>query len=200
MFKSVRSYGFGDSSAFYRVFAVLAFLATPFAEARSDHYPLPTVSPELKLVQSALAKYHDPVVAVREGFHGTLGCVYFDEGGMGVHLVNLRNIGPKPDPMKPQVLVYEPDDKGKLHLVSAEWFVPLFTKIKGRPTIFGQPFHGPMEGHYPFQPKRLHHYDRHVWLFKNNPAGLFADTNPNVSCDGQPYAHKSSHPKSVPHK
>ena len=200
MFNPLCTHGFGSRSKYFQVLAVLAFLATPFAEARSDHNPLPNVPPELKKVQAALAKYQDPVVAVREGFFSALGCVYFAEGAMGVHLINLRNVGPKPDPMKPQVLVYEPDDNGKLHLVSVEWLVPLFTKIKDRPTLFGQPFHGPMEGHYPYQPKGLHHYDFHVWLFKENPAGLFAQTNPNVNCVGKPYAHKSEHPKMVPHK
>ena len=31
------------------------------------------------------------------------------------------------------------------------------------------------------------HYDRHVWLYRDNPNGLFAQFNPNVSCK----AHKS---------
>jgi hypothetical protein len=26
------------------------------------------------------------------------------------------------------------------------------------------------------------HYDLHAWLFKENPLGVFAPTNPNVSC------------------
>jgi hypothetical protein len=27
------------------------------------------------------------------------------------------------------------------------------------------------------------HYDRHVWLYRDNPNGLFAPFNPNVSCE-----------------
>ena len=27
------------------------------------------------------------------------------------------------------------------------------------------------------------HYDRHVWVYRDNPFGLFAQFNPNVSCD-----------------
>ena len=26
------------------------------------------------------------------------------------------------------------------------------------------------------------HYDRHVWLYRENPKGMFAQFNPNVSC------------------
>jgi hypothetical protein len=45
-----------------------------------------------------------------------------------------------------------------------------------------------MEGHEPLQPMSLAHYDLHVWLFKDNPEGLFAPTNPAVKCTGYPYA------------
>jgi hypothetical protein len=48
-----------------------------------------------------------------------------------------------------------------------------------RPSLFGQEFDGPMEGHGPGQPI---HYDLHVWLWKKNPAGMFAPFNPKVAC------------------
>src|SRR2546428_713963 len=92
-------------------------------------------------------------------------------GARGIHFLNAQLIGPASDPMRPPILVYEPDGD-KLRLVAAEWFVPLATGIKERPTLFGQPFDGPMEGHEPLLPKELHHYDLHVWLWKENPAGL----------------------------
>ena len=48
-------------------------------------------------------------------------------------------------------------------------------------------------------PKQLHHYDLHVWLFEDNPAGLFGETNPNVKCIGKwPYALMGGPPKIVP--
>ena len=52
-------------------------------------------------------------------------------------------------------------------------------------TIFAGPsrkVYGPIE---------LRHYDLHVWLFKDNPAGLFKSTNPNVKCRPD---EKWSHP------
>jgi hypothetical protein len=48
-----------------------------------------------------------------------------------------------------------------------------------RPSIFGQPFDGPMPGHNPAMPV---HYDLHVWLSADNPSGLFAQFNPSLSC------------------
>ncbi len=44
------------------------------------------------------------------------------------------------------------------------------------PAIFGQQLNGPMEGHPPIMPPELHHYDLHVWLWKENSGrSLLAD-------------------------
>lgn len=164
------------------------------------HAQKPMVPPELEKVRSALEKYQDPIVAVRDGYFSTVGCVEYASGGMGVHFLNPGLIGPVPDPLHPQILVYEWVGD-KLRLVAVEWFIPLATGIKERPRLFGRPFHGPMEGHYPLMPKDLHHYDLHVWLFKENPAGLFSDTNPTVKCAGKTgYALMERPPKHVPHR
>ena len=53
--------------------------------------------------------------------------------------------------------------------------MPLATGVKERPQLFGRPFDGPMEGHHPLMPRDLHHYDLHVWLWKDNPAGCQPD-------------------------
>jgi hypothetical protein len=168
-------------------------------DAKAAEANLPALPPALAEARAALAKYADPYVAVRDGYFSTLGCVYYASGGMGVHFLNPQLLGPVPDPMKPQILIYEPDGD-KLRLVAAEWFIPLATGVKQRPTLFGQPFDGPMEGHEPLLPADLHHYDLHVWLFKGNPAGLFAATNPNVKCAGTtPFAILETPTKTVAH-
>jgi hypothetical protein len=146
---------------------------------------------ELDAIREALVKYKDPYVAVRDLYLSTVGCVHYDgmkmpghmeypKGGMGVHFVNLTIQGPL-DPMRPNVLVYEPVG-GKLELVAAEWLVPV-TVAKERPVLFGQPFQGPMEGHEPLIPQGFVHYDLHAWLFKDNPNGMFSPTNPDVTCE-----------------
>lgn len=112
--------------------------------------------------------------------------------GMGVHFFNVALMG-KLDPLKPQVLVYEPVG-GKLRLVAAEYFVPLSPEVKERPQLFGHPFDGPMAGHHPLMPHELAHYDLHVWLWKKNPAGLFAPTNPDVKCPASAHTFKETAP------
>ena len=151
---------------------------------------------EIDALRKALAKYEDPYAAVRDLYLSTVGCVHYDgakmeghmhypKGGMGIHFVNVTVHGP-PDPMKPNVLIYEPVG-GKLRLVAVEWLVPL-AGAKERPSLFGQAFQGPMEGHEPLIPKGYYHYDLHAWLFKDNPAGMFSPTNPDVTCEGAEYS------------
>ncbi|MBM3520056.1 MAG: hypothetical protein FJX63_04685, partial [Alphaproteobacteria bacterium] len=59
---------------------------------------------------------------------------------------------------------------------------------KEHPTLFGQKFQGPMEGHEPLIPQMFHHYDLHAWLFRDNPEGMFSPTNPNVTCDAAQFS------------
>ena len=160
----------------------------------------PAMSPEWSNVRKALEKYQDPVVALREGYFSSLLCVQDDAGaGMGIHFVNRALFGPTVDPMKPQILLYVPVGD-KLELIGAEWFVPLATGVKERPSLFGQAFDGPMEGHPPTQPAALHHYDLHVWLFKPNPAGFFNAFNPSVKCPKGEYTHTADPIKPVVHR
>jgi hypothetical protein len=139
------------------------------------------LSPELQSVRKLLDKYADPIAAVHDGFYSSVACITYPNGGgegsmryaagaMGVHFINMGNVGPKLDPAKPQVLIYEPAGD-KLRLVAAEWFMPVEVAGGKAPSIFGQELGGPMEGHKPVMPEGLHHYDLHVWLWKTNPEG-----------------------------
>lgn len=177
--------------------ASAAFLAVSPGEL---HAQSTAMTPELQAAKAALAKYSDPFVAIRDGFFSTLACVDFPKGGkdgpveyppgaMGVHFLNPANIGPVLDPAKPQVLIYE-QVGDRLVLTAAEWFMPVEAAGGKAPTIFGQTLAGPMDGHEPIMPAALRHYDLHVWLWKDNPRGLFTSTNAAVKCaPGAPYTH-----------
>jgi hypothetical protein len=193
--------------------AAATLSAFPFstapAQARDPVGALPAVTPELERARAALDKYRDPIVAVHDGYFSSLGCVDYPKGGsegtmqyvpgaMGVHFLNLQLIAPTLDPAKPQVLIYEPDGD-KLRLVAAEWFLPVEAAPQGPPSIFGKQLEGPMAGHHPLMPEGLHHYDLHVWLWKNNPAGVFSATNPAVKCPKGGYSFAETAPKLVKH-
>jgi hypothetical protein len=163
---------------------------------------------DLDKLRESLTKYQDVYTAVREGYFSTVGCVYYNgekmeghmeypKGAMGIHFINTALIGPTPDPMRPPILIYEPSGK-ELRLVAVEWFVPLATGVKKRPELFGQQFQGPMEGHVPLLPLDFTHWDLHAWLFKENPLGVFAPTNPDVKCDGYDFSLLEHPTKLVP--
>src|SRR5512143_3432500 len=159
--------------------AASAFASGAGAQVRQAGEP--ALSPELSTVRAALDKYRDPYAAVRDGYLSTLACLDFPQGGkdagvvykpgaMGVHFVNMGNVGPTLDAARPQVLIYEPVGD-KLRLAAPEWYVPAQLVKASVPSIFGQKLQGPMDGHAPILPTALRHYDLHVWLWRANPAG-----------------------------
>jgi hypothetical protein len=179
------------------------------AQAKQQGAPAAANAAAINAVKAALDKYKDPIVAVREGYLSTIGCVDFPggsseagameykPGAMGVHFINMSLVGPKLDSTKPQVLLYEPVGD-KLVLTGAEWFVPT-DLAKTPPTVLGHKLMGPMEGHAPIMPAELHHWDLHVWLYKANPNGMFTATNPAVKCPktGYGYSFADAPPKMV---
>jgi hypothetical protein len=179
---------FAKSAGIFAVILSLASMTAVWSAAAQDQHKA-----QIDALRKSLEKYQDYKVAVRDLYLSTVGCIHYSgekiaghmeyaKGAMGVHFVNLTVKGP-PDPMKPNVLIYEPVGK-KLKLVAVEWLVPLTPDTKQAPSLFGQTFMGPMEGHEPLIPKEFVHYDLHAWLFKDNPLGMFAATNPKVNCKG----------------
>jgi hypothetical protein len=170
------------------------WLAPVVALAIAFFLPTPSQAqaPDLAAAKAALAKYSDPLMAIKDGYFSTLACIDFPAGAkdgpveyppgaMGVHFLNPGNIGPNLDPAKPQVLLYEPVGD-KLVLTGAEWFMPEAVAGGKAPSIFGQTLAGPMDGHEPIMPASLRHYDLHVWFYKDNPKGMFTSTNAAVKC------------------
>jgi hypothetical protein len=103
-------------------------------------------------------------------------------GAMGIHYVNGKLVGSGViNALTPQALVYEPRD-GHLSLVAVEYIAfqaPWDASHSGPPTLFGQEFMLTPDGNRFGIPA---FYSLHVWLWKNNPSGMFSMWNPNVSC------------------
>lgn len=90
----------------------------------------------------------------------------------------------------PAVLLYEPQADGSMELVGIENLAfERAWKEAGHsapPSYMGVPYDHMVddpateldEAHH-FEP----HYDRHVWLFRENPNGPFAQFNPEVTCE-----------------
>jgi hypothetical protein len=140
---------------------------------------------QLEEVRRATKAYKDVEAAEAAGYVPAGPCAEDPKyGGMGFHYENLALIEDgELDPLRPEVLVYQPTRNGNLRLGAVEYF-----QVDGdqdlatdddRPWLFDVPFDGPMLGHNPVMPI---HYDLHVWLYRHNPAGVFAMWNPRVSC------------------
>ena len=126
-------------------------------------------------VRSANTRFKDVSVAVAEGY-GPIPCASgIDGGAMGVHYVNPNYLKDAvPDIKRPQAVMYEPMPDGKMALVAVEYIT-----FKGPASLEGQLFNfNGAPNRYGLDP----FYELHVWAWKPNPRGAYADMNPDVSC------------------
>lgn len=165
----------------------------------------------LDSVRMATERFQDVAVALAEGYIadptntcetsvsigrapelGAMGIHYFRPAILGITgppNPRVSGTGTHTDFLTPGVLIYEPQEDGSLKLVAVENLVFADAwKAAGNaepPAFLGVPYDFMIddpatpadEGHH-FDP----HFDRHVWLYRENPNGMFAQFNPNVSC------------------
>ncbi|MDQ3778483.1 MAG: hypothetical protein M3310_06430 [Actinomycetota bacterium] len=161
--------------------AVAALAAVPLAGAKKT----PT-DRQLQALKAATARYHSVEQAIRAGYWpgptptspGTCAA-HPTAGAMGYHFENqaLMRDGVL-DWRRPEILMYERKSNGRYRLIGVEYYIQA-DQVAAAPTLFGQTFQGPMPAHHPGQTA---HYDLHVWQWKHNPAGMFAEWNPDVRC------------------
>jgi hypothetical protein len=141
-------------------------------------------------VRAATAPFHNLDVAMAAGYGAVKGCAQNPGvGGMGQHYVKGALVGdPALDALRPEALVYEPRDGGGYRLVAIEYIVlkDAWHAANGSnpPSLFGKRLSlvtAPNAYDLP------DFYELHLWLWKSNPLGLFADWNPRVSCRGLPF-------------
>ena len=127
-------------------------------------------------VRSANDRFKDISVAVAEGYAAIPCASGVDGGAMGVHYVNSKLLQVEvPDLAHPQAVMYEPGPDGKMALIAVEYITS-----KGPAALEGQLFN------FTGAPNRYGlgpFYQLHVWAWRPNPRGAFADMNPNVSCE-----------------
>jgi len=96
-------------------------------------------------------------------------------GGMGFHYGNTALIDGTVQVDKPELLLYEPQADGSELLVAVEYIIPYTAhpRSDAPPVLFGQQFK---------QNDTFQLWGLHVWAWKANPSGLYADWNPQVNC------------------
>lgn len=135
-------------------------------------------------IRRSTARFHRIDVALAEGYAQASPCVSSPAGGMGHHYDKRPLVDGRVDPSNPEVLLYEPQADGSLRLVAVEFIVP---------AAAWDPLHDspPMLGNRTFDDGRamniggppFPHYQLHVWLWRNNPEGMYARFNPTVGCE-----------------
>jgi hypothetical protein len=151
------------------------------AELSAQRATLPGVDTDgaIATLQRVTARYHNLDVAKSEGFVLLHECESRPgEGPVGIVYVNPgRLMDGKIDPASPDALIYEPSRIGRPKLVGAEFAIP-YALAPGQqpPTFLGATFQNEEE---------FGVFALHAWIWRNNPDGLFAETNPRVSCDAE---------------
>ena len=129
-------------------------------------------------LQRATARYHNLDAAIADGFVFLHGCeTRPEEGPVGTVYVHLgRLLDGIADPASPDALLYEPRANGRPRLVGVELAIPypLWTQ-QDSPTLLGATFQREDE---------FGVYGLHVWVWRDNPEGLFAESNPRINCEG----------------
>ena len=189
-----------------------SLLALAFAAPLAAQSSAPVrAEPTLEMVRTATERFRDVNVALAEGYvRDPMNLCDTAEmmgqpaelGVMGIHYArpDLLGITAPPNPrvdgngthtdfLSPAILIYEPQADGSLELVAVEnlVFIEAWEAAgnTARPTFQGHPYDRmvddpatPADEAHMFEP----HYDLHVWLYRENPNGVFAQYNPNATC------------------
>jgi hypothetical protein len=143
----------------------------------------------VQAVRDATARFKnvtDPS-QVGDSYALLFGCVSGgDFGAMGLHFVkgDILHDGDV-NANEPEILLFEPTKDGGIRLTGADFIVfkgewEEKHKDEGPPSLNGQLFHlFDSPNRFALDP----FYTLHVWAWKDNPNGTFANWNPNVSCD-----------------
>lgn len=188
---------------------LLLLSASPLAGQSS---PESSLSPELEELRRTTERFRGVEVALSEGYvPDPSGMCMMAEmegwprqlGGMGIHYFRpdllgitateplVTGTGTHTDFRTPGILVYMPDSEGELELVAIENLV--FAEAwhaagnEGRPEFLGQEYYHLVENPetpvleaHGFAP----HYELHLWVHRENRAGVFAPFNPDLACPG----------------
>ena len=142
-------------------------LQSPAAQASAAEHR------DVAALRAATVKFHDIETAKHAGWNTQFpaGCFTSPTGAMGYHWIKNDNVG-RLKVTEPQLVLFEPQKDGKMKLVGVEFILP------GQPTdtppvLFGQTF-----GYN----STFGVWALHVWAWRHNPLGLYANWNPTVTC------------------
>ncbi len=129
------------------------------------------IGPELAAARAGTARYQRLEAALVDGYVDIDLCV----PGQGCHFLNGSLIDAVFDPGKPEILMYSPQGN-RMRLVGVEYAIPYQAENVPGPAPHG--FAGEADAWHAVDGFQL--WLLHVWVWRNNPEGMFADSNPLV--------------------
>jgi hypothetical protein len=137
------------------------------------------VQKQLDMLRQAMSPFYSFDVAQVAGWNAPLSeCVEVPElGGMGIHYGNPTQLdnGGALSLLRPEVLLYVPMADSSMELVAVEYIIgEADWPFAEAPEFLGQALHFNEQQRF---------WALHVWIGRSNPSGLFADFNPEVSCE-----------------
>lgn len=173
---------------YFTVFSVAALMAcgnaspaTDDADDAAEHAAAAAGTVEeatgLASLRTMTAGFTDIEVARQAGYREQITpCWYHrDNGGQGYHYGRPELIDGTVSLMEPELVMYEPMPDGSQQFLAVEYIVPFSAWEQTEPpSMLGQDF---------MRNEQLELWVLHVWLGKDNPNGLYANWNPNVSCE-----------------
>lgn len=102
---------------------------------------------------------------------------------MGYHHVNRSYFAHDIEIEKPQILLYERMADSSYQLNAVEYIIPyrLWPRDSTAPSMMGQTMH---------QEDNLKIWYLHVWAWRGNPNGVFANFHPDVKCPQESKVYK----------
>jgi hypothetical protein len=136
---------------------------------------------ELTALKASTARFHSLKIAEAAGYSLLPGLDHcFNNpgvGAMGYHYIKASSLDLELSFLHPEALVYAPDANGRLKLAAVEYIVPAApwdaAGNTAPPELNGMSLH---------LNEQLGVYVLHIWIWQTNPAGMFEDWNPDVTC------------------
>jgi hypothetical protein len=138
--------------------------------------PTPEERAQIDQVIGLTDKFKDIEAAKAAGFTDQTppGCLSSAEGGQGFHYLNPALVDDKVEILTPEMLMYEPQADGSMQLVGIDYIIPFDRWTAAEPpTLLGRPL---------MRNETYSVWALHIWTVRENPTGMFAPWNPNVSC------------------
>ena len=132
---------------------------------------LPETVSELQQAKIATAKYNNFDNAINDGYQDINVIV----PEMGYHYLKMENLNATFEFDKPEILVYNKEENGRMKLVALEYAVPIDQSPNPPAGFTGN------DDHWAVYQGVL--WTLHAWVWEYNPNGVFNPTNPNVHVD-----------------